>query len=99
MNPNLDIWRCVKGAVRHRGGLVEFGENMLWTIWQKSHSRATMAESPGQKELRRGDAVADMVANDGRRLHEDVSGLVAKTKVLEDISRNWALWIGTAAKL
>ena len=67
--------------------------------WKKAHTRASARESAHEKELRRGNAVADAVANEGRKLHVNVNDKVGKVKHLEKVAKTWANWVGAAADL
>ena len=68
-------------------------------MWKKAHSRASDRESTEDKAHRRGNAVADIVANAGRMLYTDISDKLRKVKPLEVITKSWITWIGTAASL
>ena len=72
MSPLLDLWRAVYKELLRRGGLHLYDdEYMLRVTWQKTHTRASRAETTLQKLRRRGNHVADLLANDGRLLHVD----------------------------
>ena len=64
--PNLDLGRLVYHAIKCRGGLKSEGPDMLWGIWQPSHTRAHTGETTEQQNLRRGNDAADTWAGKGR---------------------------------
>lgn len=97
--PNVDIWRKIHEAVIQRGGLCADGPNMLTALWQPSHQRANNNENAEMRHLRRGNDCADELANEGRRMHPDVSDVVLRTKARYCAAKNWIRWVGTATKL
>ena len=99
MTPNVDLWRKVVKAVKDRCGMCEDGPNQLWIDWQPSHTRASSDETMDMKNRRRGNAAVDSVANDGRKLHEDVNNKVARVQYLHHVAKQSALWAGAAAAL
>ena len=63
MTPNVDLWRLVVRAIHNRGGLRADGEDLLWVEWQPAHTRASTNETAEQRNRRRDNAAADLVAN------------------------------------
>ena len=100
-NPNVDVWRKLHAAIIERGGLCETegGSHYFTIIWQPSHTRATMSETPEMKHLRRGNAAADYFASLGRGLHPNVSDLVITTQARFKAAKNWITWVAKAAAL
>ena len=99
MTPNVDIWRNVVAAIEQRGGVVVDSPEQLWIKWQKTHVRATNVETTEQRNMRRGNDTVDYYANEGRKLHVDVSNKITRFKYLYHAAKTWAKWIGKAASL
>ena len=99
MTPNVDLWRLVVQALRVRGGLKKEGPQQLWINWQPAHTRASMQETADQKNRRRGNAAADLFANMGRKLHEDVANSILRVQWLYHVAKQCATWAGVAAAL
>ena len=98
LNPrtlNLDMWRLVARAIQVPGGLAPEGPKQLWIEWQPAHARAYTDETNEQKNRRRRNAVADFFANDGRKLHADISTKLTRA----DVARQWARGVGAATHL
>ena len=99
MTPNVDLWRLVVRAIQVRGGLKRSGPQQLWIEWQPAHTRASTNETVDQKNRRRGNASADTFANDGRRLHDDVTNKITRVQWLYHAAKQCATWTGVAAAL
>lgn len=82
-----------------RGGLKKEGPEQLWINWQPAHTRASTHETVDQKNRRRGNAAADTVANDARKLHEDVTNKITRVQWLYHVAKQCATWAGVAAAM
>ena len=99
MTPSVDLWRLVVRAIEVRGGLKRDGNDQLWIEWQPAHTRASTDETVEQKNRRRGNAAADKIANEGRRLHDNVENEIARVQYLHHVAKQCATWAGVAAAL
>ena len=70
---------------------------MLWVEWQRAHQRANRGETQHMKTRRRGNAIADILANEGRLLHDDITSTVWRLKTINKRGTAWAKWVGYAA--
>ena len=90
MSPLLDIWRLVYAELRRRGGMHRHeDEYQLDIVWQRAHTRARRSESFAQKLLRRGNYIADLLANDGRLLHVDKAKCKEGHALADGVARAW----------